>query len=163
MNKQQLERIRRENFNKLDTAYRPKVNAMEININNTFEHELAKLLCVWLIRDGFTLGQLQEIVPKWMKNSKLSQQGNLFLGQDFKREWQRPQVVTEARFSKDLTPMYGGPINKRPLYYLDKFGNKLKNKSRRRADIFILDTGEIVEIETGKSYKKGENVITVNI
>jgi len=122
---------------------RLKVNAVEIDINNSIEHELGKFICVWLIRKGVP----RDLLPEYFKNAKIGgydvqdiaiglAEGD---GQKFNRKWQVPQVVTEARFKVKSTWL-----------------------QRRRADIFILDTGEIVEIETNKKIKK-KGAITVYV
>jgi len=64
MNQRELEKARRNNLNKLDTAFRPKINAVEIDINNSVEHELAKFICVWLIRKGVNTDRLQTFFDK---------------------------------------------------------------------------------------------------
>ena len=69
-------------------------------------------------------------------------------------EWKRKQVVTEARFKKSIK------INLDDLMVENL--ERLHKSKQRRADIFILDTGQIVEIETGKSYEK-EGIITIKI
>lgn len=158
MNRKDIEKIRRENLNKLDTTFRPKINAVEVNINNSIEHELAKFICVWSLRIGFPASQLQYVITGQFEGKTIFLP-IILLGQKFKHEWERPQVVTEARFKKTRWDVG----NK---YYpdLDKAGNLKIGTIQRRADIFILDTGEIVEIETNpKIEKEGDNVITVNI
>lgn len=151
MNKEQLERARIGNLNKLDQSYRPKINAVEVDINNSIEHELAKFICVWLIRNGVPINQLLEFpFSKLVSPTKNEPRIELksFIknnSRKFKHEWERPCIVTEARFD-DLC-----------------YNLKLKwEKQQRRADIFVLDTGVVVEIETGKSYDK-EGAITVRI
>ena len=158
LNREQLERIRRENLNKFDSAYRSNLNRIEYNPSESIEHFMAKTICFILLRNGVPANQLRS----WIKNDPLTynfQQDwkdwesltpDLITqwikddGQKFKHEWQRPQVVTEARF----------------MTWYGKLEGKLK---QRRADIFILDTGEIIEIETGKSYEKKDDVIVVRV
>jgi hypothetical protein len=151
MNREQLERIRRENLNKLDSAYRSNLNRIEYNPSESIEHFLTKSICFILLRNGVSTEWLQRIINETyfatdilrmnVKSNELPiliTQSLRYYRQKFKHEWQRPQVVTEARF-KDKCP-----------------------KSGRRVDIFILDTGEIVEIETDPKVKK-EGAITVRI
>jgi len=153
MNRVELERIRRENLNKLDTAYRPKVNALEVDIGNSFVHELVKFYCVWLLRNGVPANMLPKLN---MKEIDWRYFGAAELYSKFKHEWKRPQVVTEARFKKSIK------INPDDLMVENL--ERLHKSKQRRADIFILDTGEIIEIETDNKVKKeGENVITVRI
>ena len=64
MNRLQLETIRKSNFHKLDTAFRPKKNAVELDINNSMEHNLALTICQILIRKGFPASQLQVVIDK---------------------------------------------------------------------------------------------------
>jgi len=138
MNQRMLILERLKNYSKLDgDAYRPKVNALEIDINNSLKHEFAKFLCVWLIRKGVEADNL----PKIIKNHFFTKMDSLGIKGDisrymtrFKHKWEVPEVVTEARF-KD---------------------------GKRRGDIFILDTGEIVEIETNHKIKK-KGAITIYI
>jgi len=136
-----------------------KINSVEIDIANSIEHELAKFVCVWLIRKGFLANNLPKIYKEW----NLACDGELIFsyipeiikkyGQKFKRKWQIPQVVTEARFKK--------------IEYVKSTG-KTKGADvfdfAPRADIWILDKGafdtppnfqgETVEIETNKKIKK---------
>lgn len=167
MNRKELERTRRENLNKLDTAFRPKINAVEIDINNSSNHEFAKFMCVWLIRKGCPANTLSEIFEEgWDEEGVLTAD---FDCEDYeiKHEWERPQVVTEARFGvqvilKDISrEQYENKHNQKEIL---KHIKEATEKMTRRADIFILDTGEIVEIETNKKVKKeGDNVITIHI
>jgi len=135
MNQKQLIQTRQNNLKLLDTLARPKLNAVEVDINNNIEHETTKFLCVYMIRKGVPATTL----PKYFQNMskyKVREFIDCF-GEKFKEEWRRPVIITEARFKK--------------------FSGKT-----RRADIFILDTGEKVEIETGVSYIK-EDCVTVMI
>ena len=129
---------RGKNLQLLDESYRPKINAVEIDINNSFKHEFAKFLCVYLLRKGYDPFELQDLIPKILKKkcqallreiSRLTRRKYPFP----KVKIEYPDVVTEARF-----------------------------KNRRRADIFILDTGKIIEIETNKKVKK-KGAITIYI
>jgi len=142
MNRVELERKRLENFHKLDwMQFRPKYTALEIDIGNSIEHEMAKFICVWLIRNGvptdllqgsFKWNKLTEGEVNW-KSVPLQEFADRTknLGQKFKHEWERPVIITEARFK-------GG---------------------KRRADIFILDTGECIEIETNHKIKKEDSIV----
>jgi hypothetical protein len=65
--------------------------------------------------------------------------------------------VTEARFK-----VMAYTINDLMIMTKEKY-KEIHEFSGRRADIFCLDTGEIVEIETGKSYEKKDDVIVVRI
>jgi hypothetical protein len=161
LNQLQLETIRRKNFNKLDTAYRPKKNAMEIDINNSIEHEIAKFFCVWLIRKGLPAEQLPEIFENDWDDGILATDFDCD-DSEIKESWRRPVVVTEARFK---------PANVISAYHSDKHKSQkqilkemteVTQKLTRRTDIFILDTGQCVEIETDKTIEK-ENAITVRI
>ena len=142
MNRQELENKRLENYHKLDTfAFRPKYNAVEVNINNSIEHELSKFMCVWLIRNGVSANELQDIFDtfKLTKQEYFVIPARLFkeMKDDcdgFKYQWERPVIITEARFKGNL----------------------------KRVDIYILDTGEKVEIETNHKINK-EDSITVYI
>lgn len=97
MNRIELEKKRRENLRKLDIAYRPKINAVEVDIGNTFGHENAKFVCVWLIRKGIPASTLQDIIDA--RNSFEMEKIIEEYGQKFKHKWEVPCVVTEARFS----------------------------------------------------------------
>lgn len=130
MNRKELELKRRENLRLLDTGYRPKINAVELNINNSIKHEAAKFYISWMIRKGVPIDSMLVTIYKGVATHKLKRPRDIDLaeyitdnfGQKFSRKWQRPQIVTEARFSKRL-----------------------------RADIFVLDTGEVIEIAQTES------------
>jgi len=140
MNRLQLETIRKSNFHKLDTAFRPKKNAVELDINNSMEHNLALTICQILIRKGFPASQLQVVIDKIFFKGAIPKPIAL-LETKFEHEWERPQIITEARFKKEFS---------------------VRSK-QDKVDIFILDTGERICIETGKSYEKEKDVITVRV
>ena len=112
MNKQELELARWKNLNKLDVfAFRPKINAVEINVGNSINHELTKFLCVWLIRNGVPVYELEtflkkpQIIPERIIERGIGLIGELMdnvqditdlYGQKYKHEWERPNVVTES-------------------------------------------------------------------
>jgi len=136
MNRIELEKKRRESLNRLDRAYKPKINAVEVDINNSFVHELAKFLAVWLIRKGFPPEDLPSMLNNLSEYKSLIT-GFLSLSEPPKQKiprWKIPQVVTEARF-----------------------------KNGKRADIYILDTGQTVEIETNpkRAKRHREDVIVI--
>lgn len=74
MNRSELEITRKRNFSLLDRGYRPKINAIELEINNSYEHEKGKFDEMW----------------------RLLQEGKL------KKKWEVPKIVSEARFSNTL-------------------------------------------------------------
>jgi hypothetical protein len=128
VNKKKLEIKRWESLSQLDFAYKPKLNCLEIDVNNSLRHELAKFVCMWLVRNGVGAEELQKYFRdrRWEEASKklsslLRQTGSTT---------HRPKIVSEARF-----------------------------KDGRRVDIFVLDTGEKIELETGKSYNKKDAII----
>ena len=157
-----LERLR--NYNKLDTdAFRPKVNALEIDINNSPQHEMAKFLCVWLIRKGVPA----DILPKIFRyNEDFEEEtygdpiGSILeissdipmivkkYGVKIKEKWRVPEVVTEARFRDKFERCDEHHKN----------GTYTAKARNRRADIFILDTGEIIEIETNHKIQKKDSI-----
>ena len=171
MNRVELESKRLENFHKLDwQQFRPKYNALEIDIGNSIEHEMAKFICVELIRNGVEAKQIPTLRIRGFNFWKFSpipmaiEWAVKEHGQKFKHEWERPVVITEARF-KEFEKINNKEIEK----YLETRNIKdiIKENVKpiqRRADIFILDTGEKVEIETNHKIKKeGDNVVTVYI
>ena len=138
MNRLELENKRLENFHKLDwQQFRPKYNALEVDIGNSIEHEMAKFICVELIRNGVEAKQIPTLRIRGFNFWKFSpipmaiEWAVKEHGQKFKHEWERPVIITECRFK-------GG---------------------KRRADIFILDTGECVEIETNHKVKKDDSIV----
>ena len=148
MNKETLIKARKINFEELEKEkYKIiKRNAVEVDVNNSFAHELAKFVSVWLIRHGVLPEYLQDIFAKdfithfgnfaidvWQSFVKTVDSVVDNFGLKYDADWKRPEIVTEARL-----------------------------KNGRRADIFVLDTGEIVEIETNKKVKK-EGAITIYI
>jgi len=170
MNRVELESKRLENFHKLDwQQFRPKYNALEIDIGNSIEHETAKFLGVWLIRKGVPTDLLQSSF-KWdkltegevdWKSVPVEEFAQLTknLGHKFKHEWERPIVITEARF-KEFEKINNKEIEK----YLETRNIKdiIKENVKpiqRRADIFILDTGECIEIETNHKIKKEDSIV----
>jgi len=138
MNRKELELKRLENLKKLDRSYRPKINAVEVDTNNSFKHEFSKFLSVFLLRAGYTADELSILIPKIInrKCKALLKEMHYLVARKYpfpRKKIIKPNVVTEARF-----------------------------KNKRRADIFVLDTGEIVEIETNKKVKK-KGAITIYI
>lgn len=167
MNRLQLERIRRENLNKLDTAYRSNLNRIEYSPSESIEHFLAKTICFVLLRNGVPANLLPEIIKQhfFIKMDSIGLKGpieELFFYRKFKYEWERPQIVCEARFNENFIET---DKNATTIWKINKItSNKPIKIIHRRVDLFVLDTGEIIEIETGKSYEKeGENVITVRV
>ena len=146
MNRLELENKRLENFHKLDwQQFRPKYNALEVDINNGYEHEKAKFRCLWLIRKGVPAFKLQDI----LMGEEFEE--NFFI--NFKHEWERPVVITEARFKE-----FSGIKKVKTKEYLDM--DVYHNVPiKRRADIFILDTGECIEIETNHKIKKEDSIV----
>jgi sugar diacid utilization regulator len=122
---------------------------VEVDINNSLEHELVKFLCVFAIRKGIEAQSLQKIIDKSKNTERLNSMIDTYKGY-FKHDWMRPVVITEARFKKS---------EQKDFCYNLKTPMK---KQTRRADIFILDTGEKVEIETNHKIKK-EDSITVYV
>lgn len=135
-NLKQLEAIRISNFNKLDLAFRPKINALEVDIGNSLRHEMAKMICVFLIRKGVPCNLLPEYFTRFKKNwydPTVAKCFALEFGQTFQKTDYRPSIVTEARF-----------------------------KNGKRCDVYDLDTDEKVEIETKKKVTKPDS-ITIRI
>jgi len=119
---------RAESLNQLSTAYRPKINACEVDINNSFKHELGKFLALWMIRNKVPANQLEDVFDRLRGDKRFKEFIKMIneIVKEFEvKEMVRPAVVTEARF-----------------------------KIGRRADLFVLDTKEIIEIETSRRRKK---------
>ena len=123
MNQKDRLQTRKENLKLVDTdTYRPKINCLEIDVNNTFRHELGKFMMYWLIRKGVNADcasvafNVDDIYRRMM-----------FLDDDLKefiekngvklKKQEVPHIVSEARM-----------------------------REGHRADLFILDSGERVEI-----------------
>jgi len=168
MNRKDLIRIRIENKAKLEPSSWKNINRLEFSFSNdpdkseSIEHKLAKSICYILLRNGV----LAEVLPKLNSDlwddlefgeidTGLIREEIRNHGQKFKKEWERPVVVTEARFK---------PIQKGACSFGEKMFQIIGGTDiiTRRADLFILDTGECVEIETDHKIKK-ENAITVYI
>jgi hypothetical protein len=137
MNRQQLEKIRNENWNKLNTqSFRPAINAVEFNpFSESLEHFLVKAFLCYQIRRGVPLEILKKESEKENLLITLFDNPRKFYPyyEKFKSIWQISEIVTEARF-----------------------------KNQRRADIFILktinkDSGMIAEVETNKKISKDGN------
>lgn len=164
MNKKDLIRTRTANKAKLEPSSWKNKNRIEIDIGNSIEHELAKCICFILLRNGVIpevckqkiehLIQTDEDISFYQLEKTIEE-----YGQKYKKEWQRPVIVSEARLKPKviLTNVYDTKeevlSNPYPLN---------EKKIQRRADLFVLDTGEIVEIETNKKVKKN-GAITVYI
>jgi hypothetical protein len=120
MNRTQLESIRIQNLRKVELlTYRPKLNAIEIAPNNSFSHEFAKFTAAWLIRKGLPSNQLPDFF-EIARNALPMEALEDFIRKnrlEFEYEWLRPEIITECRM-----------------------------RDQGRWDIFILDTGERVEI-----------------
>jgi len=182
MNRKELEKTRMDNFRKLDPAYRSNLNRIEYNPSESIEHFMTKTIGFVLLRNGIPAERL----PEWfnwrkdnheLKSDKLDELTKLFsnvikgyLIPDFMKEfkkhsWQRPQVITEARFKREINE----PIGKMTDVKMKKGEIYIKGKffPQRRVDIFILDTGEIVEIETtekrAKRFDGDKSTIVVRI
>lgn len=127
MNRSQLELIRNQNLRKVELlTYRPRVNAVEIAVNNSFGHEYAKFLSAWMIRNGVRASQL----PRFFAGDTISIKDDVenFIekySMKFEHNWERPEIITECR---------------------------LRNEGRW--DMFVLDTGERVEIVASSQLAK---------
>jgi len=137
MNKYELMESRNKNFQRLDLqTFRPKINAIELDIGNTLRHELSKVIVVWFIRHGYSASSIPPMFGFGGITEKLRELENIVKTPNTGfTTWQVPQIVTEARFK-------GG---------------------KRRADVFILDTGEIVEIETNRAIHKSDASETIYV
>ena len=101
MNKIDLFKLRDRNFSLLERGYRPKINAVEVNMGHSLKHEQAKLKCLWILRMGYEPEQLEEMLPHADTITDL-----------IKKRWERPMIVSEARFiQKSL---------RADLFHLDK-------------------------------------------
>lgn len=173
MNKIELTKTRNENLKLLDGAYRSNLNRFEYDAGNSIEHEMAKFICFVMLRNGVSAeiisNQFHIQNKNYLNFSGLTKWTIKEFGQKFKQSWRRPWIVTEARFketqedillesSKVVKGLYRG---EKPVKAINKV-IKARATIKRRADLFVVDTGEIVEIETNpKVTKKG--VITVRI
>jgi hypothetical protein len=163
MNQKELIRARTINKSKLEPSSWKNINRIEIDLANDkdgYKHEIAKEICFILIKKGVPADSL----PFIFKASKpieyiLFERGledmiENWATEIYDKNWKVPVIVTEARFKTYFTPTKGKGFLKDAKCVTSNYG--------RRADLFILDTGEIVEIETDDKIKK-ENAITVYI
>jgi len=136
MNQVNLIRMRQANKNKLDTSSWRNIDRIAISVGNSDEHNLAIHIGFLLIKNGTPAKRL----PEYFEGNDIGQWATNIrnfvakAGCKYDHDWERPIVVTEAKF-----------------------------KNGREADIFILDTGEIVEfVETSEPEPRGpEDRITV--
>lgn len=156
MNKLELERVKMKNWRAIDSMpFRPKVNNVEIDINNSIEHELLKAISVILIRNGVEVDNLPHVLSAdlffegidcWGMDTSASLQNHVSCtiatlmrniikkyGHKFKNKWEVPDVVTEARM-----------------------------KNGRRIDVYVLNNGKSLEIECGKRTKPDSITVRAN-
>ena len=123
MNQKDRILIRKKNLKLLDTdAYRPKINCLEIDVNNTFKHELGKFLMDWMVKKGVPADCAGERIEDIAQSPRISYIDYLitrFVESDGVKlkAWEIPKSVSEARM-----------------------------KDGSRIDQFILDTGQRIEI-----------------
>lgn len=114
---------RKENLKLLDTdAYRPKINCLEVDVNNTFKHELGKFLMYWMIKKGVPAdcaGERVKYIANSTRTDYVAYLVNHFVESDGVKlkKHEVPSIVSEARM-----------------------------REGHRADLYVLDTGERVEI-----------------
>lgn len=123
VSKKDLQLNRKRNLELVDTdKYRPKINCLEIDINNSFKHELGKFLMFWLIRKGVNadcasiyfnhkpildaIGYLKENITLFIKTD----------GVKLKKH-EVPHIVSEARM-----------------------------REGHRADLYVLDNNQRIEV-----------------
>lgn len=132
MNEEELIKIRRENYDKLDNfSFRHKRDAIELNRGHTPKTNFAKVACWVLIKNGVPANLLPEIVPKLFREDDTVVEHNIALmlnmipaaikayGRKFKHVWEVPEIVMEAKHKRGTTGDW---------------------------DLYILDTGERIEI-----------------
>ena len=167
MNKRDYIKNRTINKVKLESSSWKNIDRLEFSFSNnpdkseSIEHKLAKTICFILLKNGVPAEQLPslEFNDFLYTGSYLASVYNTILMYGthhmLNKDWERPIIVTEARFK---------PIQKGANSFGEKMFQVLSGDDIiiRRADLFILDTGEIVEIETDHKIKKA-GAITVYI
>lgn len=143
MNRIELITKRNENRRKLTLNSLRNVNKVVFG-SESIGHKLGKTIGFIFLRAGIEAEQLQSFFnDPWWQDLKMIEWFIEKFGQKFKHWWKRPHVVTEAEFTTQAINYWGKKID-------------------RRADLFLLDNGKIVEIETNHKIKK-EGAITVYI
>lgn len=104
MNKQDLIRLRNENMKCLDPTVKPHKNSVAFKIKGeTPEHFLKKAISSYCVRRGVPPDCL---IPFFESPAMVKRIGSLvtrmesfcdFNGMDFKNDWERPVVLSEAR------------------------------------------------------------------
>lgn len=144
MNKRDLIRARTANKAKLEPSSWKNINRIEIDIGNSIEHEIAKCICFILLRNGVPAEQLPHLVPGRICGAENPEEYSAYwierMVEEYGiahglKEWQRPVIVSEARF-----------------------------KDGHRADLYVLNNDNEVEIILSSEPKKlKENQILVRI
>jgi len=157
MNKAELIAIRTKNKRLLEPSSWKNINRIEIDIGNTPAHELTKCLMFILLRNGVPTDCLTK--EKALKEGHTTSEIIKEYGFEYKKPWQRPVVVTEARFKSGYYALFELGKEKPAEYISEDMKKRRKTKPKtRRADLFVLDTGEKVEIETNHKLKKPDSI-----
>jgi hypothetical protein len=128
MSQKNLILTRKENLKLLDTdKYRPKINCLEIDVNNTFKHELGKFLMYWMVKKG---------VPADCASKKF--EWNPFPESDLSLRMDEMESMIES-----ITKCNGVKLKKHEVPHIV---SEARMRAGHRADLFVLDTGERVEI-----------------
>jgi hypothetical protein len=101
--KRELKQKRRENLEKCSKNAQKHVNCIRLNIHNSEEHEFAKVVAWWFIRNGVPSNKIQNFFSD-KKTSKIYHEFTKSVrqfwhkhGKIYDYDWERPQILTEAR------------------------------------------------------------------
>lgn len=153
MNRRDLERIRRENLNKLDNTCRDDrhINCVRFAKGESIKHKLAKCIAGILASEGVPIENINDFFKKDY-NKPCLDIFRIGTWADAYRIKDNQDFIQEARFKKQFyNSKIHGPIS--PL----KFEFK-----QRRADHWQIVLDKILEFEIDKKVKK-EGAITVYI
>lgn len=117
-----------------------KRNMVQINTNNTIEHEFAKFLAGWLIRKDVPSSQIYDVFQQkeWKELKECVIKNVNRLEKDYsipvENDWEREEFITEAR-----------------------------HVDGRRVDLETLLYHKKLEFESGRSYEKTDDSVSISI
>ena len=169
MNKQQLERIRKNNLQKLDSAYRDDrhINCVRFGKNESISHKLAKCISGILASEGVPIENIENYFAVRINNNEgilkdVRIENYKFFVNDLKYYIQimktsdNQDFIQEARFIRKFIPHSKiKTIKQAEIIAKEHF-------IQRRADYYQIQLDKILEFETDKKVKK-EGAITVRI